>query len=166
MQRSRKTTSSGTKASCTSSRHLAFGSAFMLADLMLKSIHRPHHRVVCAQLRAAREAAGWTQVRFAKRLKTTQAWVSSVETGLTRLDLVQVWEWCRACNASLPDLVDAINAGFAALPAARRAPAQRKTKATTKGTGNPPTTEAVAGDAVAVPQAKRSPRSKRSPKPE
>lgn len=138
----------------------------MLADLMLKSIHRPHHRVVCAQLRAAREAAGWTQVQFAKRLKTTQAWVSSVETGLTRLDLVQVWEWCRACNASLSDLVDAINAGFAALPAARRAPTQRKAKATTKGKGNQPTAEAVPEDAVAAPQAKRSPRSKRSPKPE
>jgi len=138
----------------------------MLADLMLKSIHRPHHRVVCSQLRAAREAAGWTQVQFAKRLKTTQAWVSSVETGLTRLDLVQVWEWCRAANASLSDLVDAINAGFAALPAARRAPAQRKAKATAKRTGNPPATEAVPGDPVAAPQAKRSPRSKRSPKPD
>ena len=101
---------------------------------MLKSIHRPHHRLVCAQLRAAREAAGWTQVQFAKRLKTTQAWVSSVETGITRLDLVQVWEWCRACNASLPELVKNIDAAFATLPASRRVAVKSKVKKTAKST--------------------------------
>ena len=130
----------------------------MLADLMLKSIHRPHHRVVVAQLRAVREAAGWTQVQFAKRLKTTQAWVSSVETGLTRLDLVQVWEWCRACNASLGDLIKAIDAGFAALPASRRAPAKPKAKPASKADAAP------AGDEP--PTVKRPPRAKRAAKPQ
>lgn len=95
-------------------------------DLMQKSIHRPHHRVVCAQLRAARESAGFTQVAFAKQLKTTQAWVSSVETGITRLDLVQIWEWCKACKLALPDFVAAVSEGFAKLPPARKTEARAK----------------------------------------
>lgn len=102
---------------------------------MLKSIHRPHHKLVCAQLRAVREGADLTQVQLAKKLKTTQAWVSAVEVGSTRLDLVQLWEWCRACDHSLEDLVAAVQKAFAALPADKKrartsakAPAKSKRK--------------------------------------
>lgn len=95
-------------------------------DLMQKSIHRPQHKLVCAQLRATREAAGLTQVAFAKRLKTTQAWVSSVETGITRLDLVQLWDWCKACRVALPDFVAAVSEGFAKLPVARKTASRAK----------------------------------------
>lgn len=101
-------------------RPLISGPPLSWRDLMQKSIHRPQHRLVCAQLRAAREAAGLTQVAFAKRLKTTQAWISSVETGITRLDLVQLWDWCKACRVALPDFVAAVSEGFAKLPAARK----------------------------------------------
>lgn len=70
-----------------------------------------------------------TQVAFAKRLKTTQAWVSSVETGITRLDLVQLWDWCKACRVALPDFVAAVSEGFAKLPAARKTAKRPKTRA-------------------------------------
>lgn len=81
---------------------------------MQKSIHRPQHKIVCAELRAVREAAGLTQTRLAKRFKNTQAWVSSVEVGITRLDTVQVWEWCRACGATLSAVSAAMEDGFVA----------------------------------------------------
>lgn len=87
---------------------------------MKKSIHRPHHKIVCAQLRAAREAAGLTQSQLAKLLKVTQAWVSSVEVGITRLDTVQVWEWCRASGTTLIEVTDVIETGFSALQSERR----------------------------------------------
>jgi len=61
-----------------------------------------------------REAAGLTQTRLAKRFKNTQAWVSSVEVGITRLDTVQVWEWCRACGATLAEVAAAMENGFVA----------------------------------------------------
>lgn len=83
---------------------------------MQKSIHRPHHQRVYARLREAREQAELTQVQMAVRLKTTQAWVSSVETGLTRLDLVQVWEWCRACGTTLTAFAAQVEADFEVLP--------------------------------------------------
>jgi transcriptional regulator with XRE-family HTH domain len=104
---------------------------------MQKSIHRPQHKLVCAQLRAARESAGLTQVAFAKRVKTTQAWVSSVETGITRLDLVQLWDWCKACRVSLPDFVAAVSEGFAKLPVSRKA-APRARKSSKAGSEKEP----------------------------
>lgn len=88
---------------------------------MLKSIHRPHHKVVCAHLRAIREAAGLTQSQLAKQFQNTQAWVSSVEVGITRLDTVQVWEWCKACGTTLTAFSSAVEDELATL----------RTKATT-----------------------------------
>ena len=87
---------------------------------MQKSIHRPHHKIVCAELRAVREAAGLTQVELAGRFKNTQAWVSSVEVGITRLDTVQVWEWCQACGTTLTAFVAATEKGFSTLAPERK----------------------------------------------
>jgi transcriptional regulator with XRE-family HTH domain len=87
---------------------------------MQKSIHRPHHKIVCAELRAVREAAGLTQVELAGRFKNTQAWVSSVEVGITRLDTVQVWEWCQACGTTLSAFVAATEKGFSTLAPERK----------------------------------------------
>lgn len=83
---------------------------------MQKSIHRPHHKVVCAHLRQAREEANFTQADLAHRFGSTQAWVSSVEVGITRLDLVQVWEWCHACGIAFASFCSAVETELRALP--------------------------------------------------
>lgn len=85
-----------------------------------KSIHRPQHKVVCAALRDARIAAELTQTQLAEVFGATQAWVSSVEVGITRLDTVQVWEWCRACGVTLVGFATAVQAELEKLPATKR----------------------------------------------
>ena len=57
---------------------------------MDKSIHTAEYAAVLALLREGREAAGLTQVQLAKRLKQSQSFVSKVEVGERRLDVVQL----------------------------------------------------------------------------
>lgn len=87
---------------------------------MKKSIHRPQHKIVCAALRDARIAAELTQTQLAEVFGATQAWVSSVEVGITRLDTVQVWEWCRACGVTLLGFATTVQAELEKLPASKR----------------------------------------------
>ncbi|HUR42440.1 MAG TPA: helix-turn-helix transcriptional regulator [Verrucomicrobiae bacterium] len=53
---------------------------------------------VHALLRAVREEAGLTQAALAKRLNVDQSFVSRLERGERRLDLVEVLDLCRACG--------------------------------------------------------------------
>ena len=72
---------------------------------MEKSIFTREYRVFTQTLRAARERAGLTQIELAERLKITQSFLSKVERGERRLDMVQVRSWCRALGMTLPDFV-------------------------------------------------------------
>lgn len=71
---------------------------------MPKSIHRPEYRAVVGCLVAVRKEAGLTQVELAARLRHTQGWVSAVERGDSRLDLLQVHDWCRVCGRTMEEL--------------------------------------------------------------
>lgn len=56
-------------------------------------------------LRELREAAGITQVELAEKLGESQSYVSKVERGERRLDLVQLRCFCRAIGVALGDFV-------------------------------------------------------------
>ncbi|MBN8742576.1 MAG: hypothetical protein BGP24_07720 [Lysobacterales bacterium 69-70] len=83
---------------------------------MLKSIYRAENREVCAQLRAMREAAGMTQSELSAKFGRFQSFVSTVERGMVRLDVVQTREWCTACGTTLVAFAQAVEARFEALP--------------------------------------------------
>ncbi|TDR39671.1 helix-turn-helix protein [Tahibacter aquaticus] len=83
---------------------------------MLKSIYRAENREVCAQLRAMREAAGMTQSELSEKFGRFQSFVSTVERGLVRLDVVQTREWCMACGTTLTAFAQAVEARIEALP--------------------------------------------------
>ena len=72
---------------------------------MEKSIFTREHKVFTEALRAAREKAGLTQVELSEKLGITQSYLSKVERGERRLDLVQVRTWCRAFGITLPAFV-------------------------------------------------------------
>jgi transcriptional regulator with XRE-family HTH domain len=72
---------------------------------MEKSIHTPEYRTLLRLLREARERAGVTQVELAERLEQTQSFVSKVEQGDRRLDLVQLRTILAELGVSLPDFV-------------------------------------------------------------
>ncbi len=73
---------------------------------MDKSIHTREYAAVLHVLRAARKAAGLTQVALAEAIAETQSYVSKVERGELRLDVVQLRTICRALGLSLADFVD------------------------------------------------------------
>lgn len=57
-------------------------------------------------LREARENAGFTQVQLATKLKVPQSFISKVESGERRIDLVELQSVCKALKISLSDFVN------------------------------------------------------------
>ena len=72
---------------------------------MDKSIHTAEYAALVALLKEAREAAGLSQTALAERLGQSQSFVSKMETGDRRLDLVQLRTVCAALGVGLPDFV-------------------------------------------------------------
>ena len=66
---------------------------------MPKSTSTEAYKDMLATLRAARRAVGVTQVQLAKRLEKPQAWVSCVETGFRRIDIIEFYAIARALES-------------------------------------------------------------------
>lgn len=71
-----------------------------------KSIHKSEYSILLRRLRALRTAAGLTQVDLSAALQRPQSYVSDVERGSRRMDLLQLRELCQACGQSLTEFVD------------------------------------------------------------
>lgn len=71
----------------------------------LKSIYKDGYRALLAALVEAREAAGLTQQQVADRLGRPQSFVSKIENGERRLDVIEFVELCRLIDADAPALV-------------------------------------------------------------
>jgi transcriptional regulator with XRE-family HTH domain len=72
---------------------------------MEKSIYSKVYAVVLRLLKEARQQSGISQVELAKRLKVTQSFVSKVERGDRRLDIVQLRTLLDVYGTSLLDFV-------------------------------------------------------------
>ena len=57
---------------------------------MKKTIYDDDYKVFIKRLKKAREEAGLTQVQTAKKLGSTQAYISKVESGQLRVDVAQL----------------------------------------------------------------------------
>lgn len=57
---------------------------------MDKSIHSKEYKVVLERMRKARLEAGLTQVQVAKKLGHHQSYVSKIESGERRVDVVEL----------------------------------------------------------------------------
>jgi transcriptional regulator with XRE-family HTH domain len=73
---------------------------------MEKSIYTRDYALVLRLLKEARKRAGMTQVEFAKRLQQSQSFVSKIERGDRRLDIVQLRTICHIFGLTLPDFVE------------------------------------------------------------
>lgn len=74
---------------------------------MAKSLHTREFRLFTQLLRDTRRQAGVTQVDLADAVKQTQSYISKVERGECRLDIVQLRDFCHALGTTLPDFVAA-----------------------------------------------------------
>ena len=61
---------------------------------MPKTIHRQEYRVLLSLLRQRRQEAGITQVECSTALGRSQSYVSDIERGVRRLDVVQLRDLC------------------------------------------------------------------------
>lgn len=75
---------------------------------MSKSVFTPAYQVLLEELIAARREQQVTQVELAHRLGKPQQWVSSVETGVRRIDLIELFAIARALSVDGVALVSRI----------------------------------------------------------
>ena len=73
---------------------------------MEKSIHTREYGVLLRLLREARERSGITQVELAAKLGQTQSFVSKIELGDSRLDMIQLRTILTAIGVRLSDFVE------------------------------------------------------------
>ncbi|MNB92978.1 transcriptional regulator [Pseudomonas sp. GW456-L14] len=73
---------------------------------MSKTIYRPEHAVLLSLLKKYRKAADLTQVQCSKALGRPQSFMSDVESGTRRLDIVQLRDLCKVLGIGLAELVE------------------------------------------------------------
>lgn len=71
-----------------------------LGKVMAASTHHQDYQLLVAALREARRKAKVTQLELADRIGNTQTFVSKVERGERRLDIVELVEFCEALDIS------------------------------------------------------------------
>jgi transcriptional regulator with XRE-family HTH domain len=97
---------------------------------MEKSIFTDEYAALLELLREVRSESGLTQVQLAQRLRRSQSFVSKMEVGQRRLDVIQLRTVCGALGTTLPEFVARLEARLAGgraeePPRARRRPRRR-----------------------------------------
>jgi transcriptional regulator with XRE-family HTH domain len=72
---------------------------------MSKSIHSSEYISVIKKLREAREAAGLTQQAAAEKLNKPQSYISKIERGERRIDVVELQHISKVYKVSAKDLI-------------------------------------------------------------
>ena len=67
----------------------------------MTSVHSTRYQNLLRRLRAARKAAGFTQVAVARAFGRPQSYVSKCESGERRIDVVELAEFCRIYGVTL-----------------------------------------------------------------
>lgn len=91
---------------------------------MSKTIHRSEYEVLRQCLRAHRVEAGITQTQLSQQLGRSQSFVSDVERGVRRLDLLELRDICELIGQDLVTFVQEFEAKLASR--GRKPPAKRK----------------------------------------
>ena len=76
---------------------------------MRKSFHSRAYERFCMALKTARQKAGLTQVQAAKKLGRPQSFITKIEIGERRVDIVELADICRAYGRRLVEFVKALD---------------------------------------------------------
>jgi len=87
---------------------------------MSKSLYRTENLELAALLRELREGAGLVQTALGERLQRNQTYVSNVELGIRRLDMVELRDYCAALGVHLADLISQWEARIGPPPKVKR----------------------------------------------
>ena len=69
------------------------------------TLYKKENELLTTMMREMRTAAGLTQAACAEALGKPQSFVSKVEGGSQRIDLIQLREYCNVCGTSLTAFV-------------------------------------------------------------
>lgn len=87
---------------------------------MQKTIYSRESRLVLKLLKEFRVARGLTQAELAKRTKMPQSDVSKVETGIRRVDFVELRHWLAALDLDMPTFVTEFEARLPEVASVRK----------------------------------------------
>ena len=87
---------------------------------MAKSIHRVEYEVLVELLQEYRERAGVTQVELSKVLGRSQSFVSDIERGQRRIDLIELRDICRELGGEVVEFVKALETKLAGRRSSRQ----------------------------------------------
>lgn len=82
---------------------------------MQKSLFSERNRLFLQMLRDARIGAGLTQTELARVMRVDQTVVSKAETGVRRLDVIELHAWMEALDLPLLAFVAALDEGLSAI---------------------------------------------------
>jgi len=68
---------------------------------MPRAIYQEDHKIIVDRLKQARLEAGLAQIEVAERLGRTQSYVSKIESGQRRFDVLQLKEFAKLYKKSL-----------------------------------------------------------------
>ncbi|MEI6494560.1 MAG: helix-turn-helix transcriptional regulator [bacterium] len=72
---------------------------------MKTSTHTSEYRSVISKLKQVREKSGLTQARVAKKLGKPQSYVSKIESGERRLDIIELKTIAKLYKKSVQDFI-------------------------------------------------------------
>jgi transcriptional regulator with XRE-family HTH domain len=90
---------------------------------MAKRIYRDHYPVVRELLRGIRVDAQLQQVELADAMGWSQPFISAIEQGSRRIDIIEIRDWCEICGVNLVDFAERLN--HAIKREQRKAPVRR-----------------------------------------
>jgi transcriptional regulator with XRE-family HTH domain len=82
---------------------------------MPKAIYRTEYEVFLTLLKARRIKAGLTQVECSSALGRPQSFISDVERGTRRLDIIQIHDLCNVLGCDLVELIQDFVSGIRTL---------------------------------------------------
>lgn len=87
---------------------------------MPKTIHRPEYDVLRRMIRAARVDAGEAQTALTDQLGRSQSFLSDIERGVRRIDVIELRDLCRILKLDFLTFMGRFEAELARLPPATR----------------------------------------------
>lgn len=86
---------------------------------MTRSTHYPRYQLFLDALRKARVDAGITQTELAERVGNRQVFISKLERGDRRMDVVDLFEYCEEAEIDVLAFVRRLKASFEGSPKPR-----------------------------------------------
>ncbi len=79
---------------------------------MAKTIHRPDYALLTERLRQVREASGQTQTELSRSMGRSQSFLSDIECGKRRIDLLELRDLCGLLGVPWLEFISSLEREF------------------------------------------------------